>query len=116
MLIAIRFGDNDFHKTFMGLMETLNNVVNTRQKNGEDLPEDKERLLEIVNELTYGMYLAFQKRDSSPAGNKLRSYLQVRPYQLFLGEEVEAAVIKEMESPDGSFFYLNTETGQVITV
>lgn len=54
--IAIRFGDNDFINTFMPLLRALAEPI----KYNDRFPKDKEGLVRIIQELSFGMYLAHQ--------------------------------------------------------
>jgi len=81
MKIAIKFGDNDFYNTFYGVLETIKNA----KKWNSSLTEDKEELCKIINEISYGIYLAYQ----NPFPNEnIKEYLKIKPKQLLINEEV----------------------------
>lgn len=100
--IGINFGDNDFHNTFLPLLDSLN----------LDLLEGmtKRQIATIINELVYGMYLAHQNlfqydTDNDEHNHFLKTkYLQVREDQILLNSEVTKLLEKDCWQ-NGEFFY-----------
>ncbi|MCP5006628.1 MAG: hypothetical protein GY941_22205 [Planctomycetes bacterium] len=77
--IAINYGDNDFAITFMGVAKTL--LKSYEWVQGE---YTKEALHNIVKELVYPMYLAYQ--NPMDTDDEVKTYLQ--DFTLYLNEEV----------------------------
>ena len=113
MKIAIKFGDNDFHSTWYPVMETLKQAFDY---NGS-LPQTKEKLLIIINKISYGFYLAFQNQFMYNGELELREsstkdYLIIDEGKLLLNEEVDQYL--ESLAPYGGYdnsstFILDTE-------
>lgn len=104
MKIAIKFGDNDFYNCFTGVLKTLYEAYKWQDK----LPEDKEKLCKIINEISYGCYLAFQNQfsyndeKSGEFCERTKLYLQIKPEQILLNEEVDAYLASDA--------FMNSET------
>lgn len=79
MKVAIKFGDNDYYKSFVGVLEAI--------KNARSIPQDKEKICEIVNEISYGMYLLYQ--NPLEEGDNIKQYLQIKPDDILIDDEVE---------------------------
>lgn len=103
MKIAIKFGDNDFIKTFDPIMDTLFTAYQWR----EQLPTNKKELLKIINNISFGFYLLFQSREYMEAE---KQYLQLDESKLLLNEEVDE-YLSSLESgyDNSSTFILDTE-------
>jgi hypothetical protein len=103
MKIAIKFGDNDFIKTFDPIMDTLHKAYLYR----EELPTSKEHLLKIINNLSFSYYLLFQSRGYLETE---KNYLQLDKSKLLLNEEVDD-YLNSLESgyDNSSTFILDTE-------
>jgi hypothetical protein len=90
MKIAIKFGDNDFYNSFTGVLKTLLEAYKWQDK----LPEDKEKLCKIINEISYGCYLLFQNQFSyneEKSGElclRTKEYLQIKSSQILINKEV----------------------------
>lgn len=119
MKIAIKFGDNDFHNTFIPLLETLNRAY---QHTG-NLPEDKSKLCFIINQLSVNMYLLFQnqyeyngmenvkdglKTDENKEWIHIKEYFQISPETLLLNEEVDK-YLSETEWDNCDTYLLDTD-------
>lgn len=113
MKIAIKFGDNDFHSTWFPIMETLKSAYDY---NGE-LPQTKEELLIIINNLSCGFYLAFQNQfkyndEKNLEISHTKKYLILTEEELLLNDEVDN-YLKSLEPFGGidnsSTFILDTE-------
>lgn len=90
MKIAIRFGDNDFYSTWNNVMETLQVAYDTY---GE-LPSTKEKLLLMINNVSYGFYLLFQNQfkyheEAELKVSSTKEYLIMTENELLLNEEVD---------------------------
>lgn len=79
MKIAIKFGDNDFIKTFEPIMDTLHKAFLYR----EELPTSKENLLKIINNMSLSYYLLFQSRGYLETE---KTYLQLDESKLLIDE------------------------------
>lgn len=90
--IAIRFGDNDFINTFMPLLRALIEPI----QDNDRFPKDKEGLIRIIHELSFGIYLAHQAWPDRPEGDDehTRKYLieRVTPERVLIDEEVDAYI------------------------
>lgn len=110
MKIAIKFGDNDFYNCFTGVLTTLLAAY----KWNESLPTDKEKLCKIINEISYGCYLAFQNQfnyNEEKTGQlcqRTKEYLQIKPTQILLNEEVDA-YLKSDAFMNSETFILDTD-------
>ena len=111
MKIAIKFGDNDFYNCFTGVLRTLLEAY----KWNDRLPKDKKQLSIIINEISYGCYLAFQNQFSYNEEKKLndicertKEYLQIKPSQILINEEVDA-YLKSDEFMNSETFILDTD-------
>lgn len=91
MIILLRFGDNDFHKTLRAFGELLT----------LDQPENltKYQVVELWNELSFGLYLLAQNqwryKDSPEEKAHIRNYLKIQESfpsgapRVLIGEEVK---------------------------
>jgi len=112
MKIAIKFGDNDFHSTFNPIMDTL--YAAFLYHGG--LPENKKKLLIMINSISYGFYLLFQNQfeyngEISGEVSSTKDYLILTEKKLLLNEEVDE-YLKSLEPYGGgdnsSTFILDT--------
>lgn len=89
MTIAIHFGDNDFINTY----EPLGKILLQAFRNGSlDESTSKEKIVFIVNQLIYGVYVLFQnnckyeeEKDFSISNTK--EYLQITTENVMLDDE-----------------------------
>ena len=84
--VAIRFGDNDFQNTFTGVAKVLGESFKWNSE-----ISDKEKILNIINLISYGCYIGFQsdKDDTFVDREKMTEYLDVDIDHLLLNEEVD---------------------------
>ncbi len=94
--IVIRFGDNDFCRAMQGLSVFLL---------GNDtpaLPNDKEKIAFIINQVFFGCYVFYQnpfeyngleKMDKNYIAH-MKVYLQVNAQSIFVNEEADAYMAK----------------------
>ncbi len=108
--LGIRFGDNDFYYTFIGILNTLKNAV---LKGHTAVPTNKKQLTTIINNMSVGHYLSHQNQfrhagrfgDFNNHIEHLRSYLKIKPEQVFINEEV-VDFLKKNDWDNGEFFYI----------
>ena len=109
MKIAIRFHDNDFGITFHIVLETLLSAYDWDNK----LPTNKELLLKIINEISYGCYLAgqnqfeYNEEKNGELHQKTKQYLQLQTKNILINEEVDN-FLKENDWDNGETFILDT--------
>ena len=109
MKVAIKFGDNDFHGTFIGVLEFIFNTY----KYNEVIPTTDE-LVDIINEVSFGIYKARQndyKNESNHfISQNIKDYLKIDSSQILLNKEVDY-YIKSMgaDSDNGETFILDTD-------
>ena len=107
MKIGIEFSDNDFHATFMGVLAALNNVHD--YYSGE-WNIDKDQLAKIINELSYGCYLAFQPGIEQESNSKyLREYLKIKSSNIYFNEEIDDYINKYDNCLNHEFYVLDTD-------
>jgi len=133
MKIAIKFGDNDFYNTFIPLLEVLNRAYQWNDK----LPEDKNKLCFIINQLSINMYLLFQnqyeyngmenvvdglKTDENDEWIHIKDYFKITPENILLNDEVDK-YLSETKWDNSDTYLLDTEvykdgvkTGYVWTI
>lgn len=114
MKIAITIRDNDFWSTFTAVLSIINESYKHRSGCHDELDvTNKEALMEIIDELSYGCYLVYQ--NGSPS-ESTREYLKLKLRKmsfpaLYVNEEVDK-LIKE-GGPNGWFngdvFILDTD-------
>jgi hypothetical protein len=110
MKIAIKFGDNDFYNCFTGVLKTLLEAY----KWNDRLPIKKAELCKAINEISYGCYLLFQNQfsyneeKSGELCQRTKDYLQIKPSQILINEEVDA-YIKSDAFMNSETFILDTD-------
>jgi hypothetical protein len=82
MKIAIKFGDNDFTSCFFGVLNTLLNAY----RYTETLPNDKDVLCNIINELSKPCYVLFQ---NDMLTESTKEYIQINTTNLLINDEVD---------------------------
>lgn len=116
MRIAIKFGNNDFHATFKGVLAVLLDGFEYR----ENLPSSKKELIVIINEIIVGVYLSHQNQFESSISEKtmtehiehIRKYLKIEEKHILLNEEVQQhinKVLKVAEFGFGDVYILDTD-------
>lgn len=111
MKIAIKFGDNDFYYTWIGV---LNAIYNAGQEGHTAVPIEKAQLLKIINEISVGMYFLYQNQFRYNNGvttqehfDHSREYLQITEDQLLIGDEVTDYIIEVEGDDNGETFILD---------
>lgn len=110
MKIAIKYGDNDFYNCFTGVLKTILEAY--KWQGGMVL--DKARLCIIINEISYGCYLLFQNQfsyneeKSGEINKRTKDYLQIKPSQILINEEVKA-YLESDEFMNSETFILDTD-------
>lgn len=91
MKILINFNDNDYGNTFYGVMEVLLSSYIHNSK----ISNNKDYLVNIINEISYPCYLLFQN-DSEFLSDKysLQDYLKINKEEIFIDEEVDLYIKK----------------------
>jgi hypothetical protein len=91
MKIAIVFHDNDFSNTFRNVLDTLLRAY----RHYGSLPKDRGELLQIINQLSLGHYLAFQNQFKYTNGQstlehleRIKKYLTLDKKHLLIDDEV----------------------------
>ena len=112
MKIAIKFGDNDFYNCFYGVLETIKNA----RKWNDNVTEDKEKLCNIINEISYGLYLLYQnsfeynQEKSGILCSHTKKNLQIKPDQILINEEVSKYLLEvEWDNSDTYIFDSNLD-------
>ena len=117
--IAIKFGDNDFHSTFKGVLSMLFDAFKY-----DKLPNNKEKLCWIINQLSPIAYITHQnqweyngleeaeylKTEENKEFLLTKKYLQITPENILLNKEVDT-FIKEGDKVhffNGDVFILDT--------
>lgn len=80
MKIAINFGDNDFHRTFFGVLSVFLHM------HRQGIHIKKETALNVVNEISFGVHMA----TGDAYDDNTREYLKITADEIFIGEEVDA--------------------------
>ena len=108
--IAINFMDNDYGNTFMPIMKFLH---------GLDFVPNKTQLINIINEISFGFYLAYQDTYEYKRNEHLdistRSYLQLDEKNIYLGDEVKDWIIKNNFNHSCWYIYHNSDDKSVYT-
>jgi hypothetical protein len=91
MKIALRYHDNDFLNTFMGVMRTI--LIFYRFE--KIFPFTKEQLLDMINHMSYAHYRLYQNkyRDVGHPDTHIETYLQLQITDVLIGPEVDAYIL-----------------------
>jgi hypothetical protein len=106
MKILINFKDNDFGNTFLGVAHVLKLAHDHRGS----LPEDKDKLCDLVNGLLASCYILFQSPNLSSTWNI--SSLNVSPENIKTGMDAEDWYY---ETPwgNGEYVWINTDSPEI---
>lgn len=85
--LAINFGDNDYHRTFKSILDT----IALSYLNNGSLDFTKEQITFIINELSYGMYLLHQNRFKYEVDDS-SEYLTIIVEMVHINEEVDSLI------------------------
>ena len=115
MKIAIRFGDNDFHSTFFGVLKTINEGLKYNSGCYDELKIEaneqiRETLTIIINELSLGCYLSWQHGNRIITDDKrkyYKEYLTITKNLVYINEEVDS-FMSEHSDHNGAFFVLDS--------
>lgn len=101
MKIAIKFHDSDFTNTFLGVLEVIKK---------SNLPLNKEQLCEIINEISYGVYLVYQEGFEYEDRYHIKNYLRIETKNILLHGEVDDYLreTEEIDIPDVFCIYDDT--------
>ena len=108
MRIGIRFHDNDFWRTWEGIMRAFLDTCDP-----DDL--DKDKIVKICNELSYGMYRLCQNRwrhGNDEDEERTRKHLKIEVRHVLLNEEIDELLAKEPWQ-NAEFFYVDFDNQQV---
>ena len=108
--IAIRFGDNDFGNTFYAVLKVLHAAF----LHTGHLPEDKDKLCFLINNLSPIMYVTNQNQweynglenaEGTMTGEneefvRVKKYLQIKPDSILLNDEVDEYVKKGWDNSE----------------
>lgn len=101
MKIAIKFGDNDFHATFRGVLWFI--LIGWKYNRVE---LTKAEYLNIINECSATAYKLFQ---NPLCLESTKEYLQIEIGQVFLNEEVDEVLKSDMMNWNHDCFILDTD-------
>ena len=96
VVVAIRFGDNDFHMAITAFLKTLGEYIEESTQCDKSPFEtgDKEKALRIVNESLYAFYRVAQNQytynddyTNEKSNDHMRKYLTISMDQLILGQD-----------------------------
>jgi hypothetical protein len=96
--VGINFGDNDFQHTFIPLLDMLN-------ENFENIPT-KEQIVEIVNEVAYGCYLACQCQYQYNVESDIKDYLKITLKEVLLGNELDEYIKTKSDYLNYALYYV----------
>lgn len=105
IILAIKFGDNDFSGTFLPLLKVF------RDYPQEYLYKNKETTLKVINELSYSMYRAVQNPyayNDHIKDENTKKYLQIDSEDLLFGQEEVDRFTSNNEWDNGEVFILDT--------
>ena len=116
--IGIRFGDNDFHYTNLGVLASLEMAIVLTVNHSTETIIDftKEQFAKVINEMYLAMYLLHQNRFSynnikvdGEEIERTRKYLTIDASRIYLNDEVDAYVEKLMSNDyaNGEFHVLD---------
>jgi hypothetical protein len=108
--LGIRFGDNDFHFTWTAIMRTFLDSCDNQNL-------DKQRIVTICNNISYGMYRLHQNRWQYNNGIKdydeeTRDYLRITEDKVYINDEV-LKFLQETDRHNCEFFYVDFLNQQV---
>lgn len=104
MKIAIIFGDNDYHSTFRGVLYALHGAYKYNLgSHKEDNFNDKDYVLDMINELSLGCNIAWQN-----SHNPDKNYLKITEDRLLLNEEVDK-YLQENSDNNYATYVLDTD-------
>lgn len=122
IVIAVRFGDNDYHSTFRICFQTIAHAwiygsahqeeffVEDPTLKGCDFSDHKRKALDMLNRLIYPIYLLSQSHqvEKDEESDFMRKYLEVKMERFLFGaEELEDYQNKRMDD-NSSTFVLDT--------
>jgi len=88
MKIAIKFGDNDFSSTFIGVLETIFEIYKYNE-----VEPTKKQLVKLINEISYGIYIARQHDYKGEVNHftaqERKIYLRINESKILIGKEVD---------------------------
>ncbi len=107
MLIAIKFGDNDYKRTFEAVLQSfLHSWESWRgPERFDNLTEEK--ITEIVNHLSYGMYLLHQHTGRREDNGRVEEWLKIDLKDVYIGDDA-LELIGHKEWHNGEVFVLDT--------
>lgn len=102
MLILIRFGDNDFGSTLLAFSDVV-------MHNANPLTLTKPQVVELWNEISYGLYLVANRgwKSGYGASDNTRKYLKIDESRVFLNEEARVHLTEHMGEADGSWVLID---------
>lgn len=109
MYIGIKTSDNDFHHTWISVLNTIHQAY---KKNQHHAPyyKDRDKLTYTIKRLAYPHYLLFQqdpKEWNSDKSANVEKYLDDMPIEVLIDQEVDDFMQKHW-GYNHSFFVLDT--------
>lgn len=117
--IGIRFGDNDFYYTFIGILTNIDKAIEAgRSYKGGLLSISKAKWVELINEMALSSYYLWQNQFAYTNGatheehrERTREYLKVKPNRILLNESLDA-YLEKTEGDNGETFILDRRLGE----
>lgn len=105
LIVLIRFGDNDFHNTFIPVLYAVRAwYMGARWS---DRFQDRAKLCRLINLLSPPAY-EFVQSHRGDIDDHTKSYIEVTKDKLLLGDEVDDFLINNANSANGEWFVLDT--------
>lgn len=102
--VMVRFGDNDFHSTFIPVLLALRAWLQYSQE--WEHYKDKEKLVRLINRLAPIAYDHVQ--NTHGRGTSTRSdYLQIDADRVLVGTEVDEYLSTKMDQANSAWFILD---------
>ena len=114
MKIAVKFSDNDFYRTFEGVMTAISSLFEWAGHTVEgrtyvEFLNDKGKLVKMINDLSYPMYQLYQAQyDCEYSGvdegdmqddydKHIKEWLQITEDNVYLGKEIDEFLASDMQ-------------------
>lgn len=108
MKILIDFHDNDFQRTFEGILEIIRLANNEKIcQTDTELNLTKEQWCEVINKISYGMYLLYQNLFEYE-NDSTEKYLKITTDRIYLNEEVDKFIQDGRGGNYSTFVYDST--------
>jgi len=111
--VGINFGDNDFGNTLRPFVQVLLDAYNWGSDTAKNLT--KEKVVELFNESSWGLYLLFQHRHGWTVYEGTKDYLKIDINHVLTDKEVDEYFLQTWRH-NGHFYWVDFETGKVFWV